>query len=181
MVDCYHCGLPVTDPQRWTVLIQGKTQPMCCPGCQTVAGAIVAGGLENYYQYRSELASKADEPQRKDQHYFRAFDVALLATQQYESVPQSLLQAMFVKTPVIGTNVGGIPEIVMHGKTGLVVEPLDEAALEQAIEMVLTDSDGARERAEKAFAMVSEFHTVTKMGQKVEELIKAIVEGKKTK
>jgi len=51
---------------------------MCCPGCQTVAGAIVAGGLENYYQYRSALAVKADEVQRKDKNYFRAFDDRVL-------------------------------------------------------------------------------------------------------
>lgn len=50
---CYHCGLPVPRASYYPVVIQGKTQRMCCPGCQAVAMAIVDGGLENFYQFRT--------------------------------------------------------------------------------------------------------------------------------
>jgi Cu2+-exporting ATPase len=50
---CYHCGLPVPSASNYPVVIQGKAQPMCCPGCQAVAMAIVDGGLENFYQFRT--------------------------------------------------------------------------------------------------------------------------------
>jgi Cu2+-exporting ATPase len=50
---CYHCGLPVPSASKYPVVIQGKAQPMCCPGCQAVAMAIVDGGLENFYQFRT--------------------------------------------------------------------------------------------------------------------------------
>ena len=33
---------------------------MCCPGCQAVATAIVNGGLDSYYKYRTEPAQQAD-------------------------------------------------------------------------------------------------------------------------
>lgn len=50
---CYHCGLPVPAASYYPVRIQGVEQPMCCPGCQAVAMAIVDGGLENFYQFRT--------------------------------------------------------------------------------------------------------------------------------
>lgn len=71
---CYHCGLPVADPQRWTVDIQQKPQPMCCPGCQAVAAAIVAGGFDHYYRFRTELASKADTEGQRDGNGIAEFD-----------------------------------------------------------------------------------------------------------
>jgi len=51
---CYHCGLPVPAGAEFPVTIQGEARAMCCPGCQAVASAIVAGGLENFYRYRTE-------------------------------------------------------------------------------------------------------------------------------
>jgi P-type Cu2+ transporter len=50
---CYHCGLPVPDPLHWFVTIDGKSQPMCCPGCQAVAQVIVQAGLQEFYTYRT--------------------------------------------------------------------------------------------------------------------------------
>lgn len=51
---CYHCGEPVPSGARWHVAILGEQRDMCCPGCQAVAQAIVAGGLESYYSHRTE-------------------------------------------------------------------------------------------------------------------------------
>ncbi|WP_330114161.1 heavy metal translocating P-type ATPase [Pseudomonas sp. JS3066] len=57
---CYHCGLPVPAGSRFEARVLGETRAMCCPGCQAVAEAIVAGGLENYYRHRSETAPNPD-------------------------------------------------------------------------------------------------------------------------
>jgi len=54
---CYHCGLPVAAGSRFHAQILGEQRALCCPGCQAVAEAIVAGGLEHYYQHRSESAA----------------------------------------------------------------------------------------------------------------------------
>jgi Cu2+-exporting ATPase len=51
---CYHCGLPVPAGSHFRAEVLGQTREMCCPGCQAVAEAIVAGGLEHYYSHRSE-------------------------------------------------------------------------------------------------------------------------------
>jgi len=58
---CFHCGLPVPPDSYYKVLIQGAERAMCCPGCQAVAEAIVDGGMEDYYQYRTEPAEQGRE------------------------------------------------------------------------------------------------------------------------
>lgn len=56
---CYHCTLPVPAGGRFIASVLGQTREFCCPGCQAVAHAIVAGGLEGYYLHRSEAAINA--------------------------------------------------------------------------------------------------------------------------
>jgi Cu2+-exporting ATPase len=53
---CYHCGLPIPAHLDLSVTINGESQPMCCPGCQAVAQAIVEAGLTDFYKYRTENA-----------------------------------------------------------------------------------------------------------------------------
>ncbi len=59
--DCFHCGLPVPDGSLYKVSIQNSERFMCCPGCQAVAEAIVNGGMEDYYQFRTENAEQGQE------------------------------------------------------------------------------------------------------------------------
>lgn len=57
---CYHCGLPVPEGSAFKAVVLGESRAMCCPGCQAVAEAIVAGGLESYYRHRSETAANPE-------------------------------------------------------------------------------------------------------------------------
>ncbi|MWK59917.1 cadmium-translocating P-type ATPase [Pseudomonas otitidis] len=52
--------MPVPAGSPYEALVLGETRAMCCPGCQAVAEAIVAGGLESYYRHRSETAANPD-------------------------------------------------------------------------------------------------------------------------
>lgn len=58
---CYHCALPVPAGSDYPVEIDGQARAMCCPGCQAVAMAIVDGGLENFYRFRTEKSARPDE------------------------------------------------------------------------------------------------------------------------
>ena len=58
---CYHCGLPVPPATDFTVAIDGQSRDMCCAGCQAVAEAIVAGGLDDYYRHRDALPESRRE------------------------------------------------------------------------------------------------------------------------
>ena len=62
--DCFHCGLPANEPVLFFAEVEGIQQPMCCPGCKAVTEAIVAGGLENYYQHRTANATQVNLSQR---------------------------------------------------------------------------------------------------------------------
>lgn len=60
-IACYHCALPVSADNRFTAVVFGEARPFCCPGCQAVAEAIVASGLEHYYRHRSAAAGNPQD------------------------------------------------------------------------------------------------------------------------
>jgi glycosyltransferase involved in cell wall biosynthesis len=69
-----------------------------------------------------------------------AADVLVLPSLN-EGLPRVILEAMATGLPVVATWVGGIPELVMDGRTGLLVRPGDEGALADAVCRVLADPD----------------------------------------
>jgi glycosyltransferase involved in cell wall biosynthesis len=85
-----------------------------------------------------------------------AMDCFVLSSTRTEGVPQSLLQAFAAGVPVVASAVGGIPEVVQDGGTGLLVPPEDSPGLAHAIEAVLEDREGAAARARTAMALVKE-------------------------
>ena len=57
----------------------------------------------------------------------------VLPSEWYENAPVSLLEAYALGRPVIGTNIGGIPELIKNGETGLIAQPLDAENLAQVL------------------------------------------------
>lgn len=57
-VACFHCGLPVPPGSNFHSFVLGEDRPMCCPGCQAVADAIVDNGMEQYYRNRTEPGAR---------------------------------------------------------------------------------------------------------------------------
>jgi L-malate glycosyltransferase len=70
--------------------------------------------------------------------YYQTADVLALPSLS-EGSPNVLLEAMASGVPVVATSVGGIPEIVTHGETALLVSPHSSVAIAEAIDRVLSD------------------------------------------
>lgn len=75
-----------------------------------------------------------------------------------EGLPNTLIEAMALGVPVIGTDVSGVSELIEHGRTGLMVEPGNAAALAHALRDVTTDLVSARQRAIEGRAKVERQH-----------------------
>lgn len=92
-LDCYHCGLPVP-PQAWyPVTIQGRDERMCCPGCQAVATAIVEGGLESFYRFRTENNLRPEEAGLLEQERWQVYDLPEIQAEFVTELDDDRLQA----------------------------------------------------------------------------------------
>ncbi|MBI2843798.1 MAG: glycosyltransferase family 4 protein [Armatimonadetes bacterium] len=98
---------------------------------------------------------------RKDiRDVIESMDVVVLPSISGEGLPVSLIQAMSLSKPVVGSRLSGIPEIVEEDKTGLLVTPGDHNELAQAIMRLVGDDNlrnqmgsAARERAQRLFSL----------------------------
>jgi L-malate glycosyltransferase len=84
-----------------------------------------------------------------------AMDVFVLPS-LHEGIPMALLEAMGLGLPVVASAVGGVPEVVTHGASGLLVEAGDERALAQACVDLARDPAWARTLARRARRVVEE-------------------------
>lgn len=82
-------------------------------------------------------------PYTKVPSYLSIADVFALPSID-EGLPRVVMEAMAMQVPVVATRVGGIPEIVTHGETGLLVEPANPGQLAEVIGYLLRDENGAR-------------------------------------
>ena len=135
-----------------------------------VAGKVVD---QNYYQYlrrQSEgrpVTFLIDAPDRVVAELYEESAVTVGAS-VYQDVfggewPNSellgltLLESMAVGTPVVCTDVGGMPEYVVDGVTGYVVQPNDPAAIRAKLELLLGDPKLAAKMGSAGHAHVQQF------------------------
>ncbi len=67
-----------------------------------------------------------------------AFDIYVCSSVK-EGFPYSVLEAMSAGLPILSTRVGGIPEMIEHKKTGLLVKPADALSLAKDIKLLIKD------------------------------------------
>ena len=101
----------------------------------TVREQVAALGLESRVCFLGIRADVAD--------ILRASDAFVLSS-RWEGNPMSVMEAMAAGLPVVSTAVGGVPELVRDGETGLLVPSEDTGALAQAIQ-ALVDNPARRQ------------------------------------
>ncbi len=72
-----------------------------------------------------------------------AMDVVVLPSIKSDGVPQVILQALAMRKSVVASAIGGIPEVIQHRHTGVLVPPNDHEALAEAVVQVLRDPESA--------------------------------------
>ena len=93
-----------------------------------------------------------------------------------EGMPNSILEAMATALPVVATNVGGTPEVVVHGEMGLLVPPGDPAALADALGTLLANPAMAEAFGRAGRARVEARFGERLMLREVEALLDRLVE-----
>jgi len=140
------------------------------------AELLIAGDdLQNGGQYRramEEHAIRSGCParflgfQKNVADWLLAADMAVVPSHE-EPLGNATLEAMSLARPVIGSDVGGIPEMIAHEATGLLVPPRDPQKLAAAIERLIADPPlrealgaAARDRCEREFSLKAHVENV---------------------
>mgnify|MGYP003148676247 CR=1 FL=1 len=110
-------------------------------------------------------------------NYIPQFNISLL-TSQSEGLPQFIYESMYHKTPVISTNVGGIPEVLENGINGFLTEPHQPEALAEKIIELATDEKLQKIFSEKSHTKLLKNFTSTKMAEQTFAEYKNIYYGK---
>ena len=108
--------------------------------------------------------------------YYNIADLFILPTLA-DNFPLTILEAMACKTPIISTNVGGIPEMIIPGETGLLCPPRDAVALAEKIDYALSNPDHCSEMAEKAYQRFNEMFTFDRMIDQYEDVYEETITG----
>ncbi len=116
-----------------------------CRSRQRVRLLVLAGGDFTAYAKEAAKLGIADrvialEDVLDIQNYIHAADIGIYASQE-ESFGLGILETLAYGKPVIATRIGGIPEVVVDGKTGLLVPCHSPAALADAIDELVDDPE----------------------------------------
>ena len=122
----------------------------------TLMGWVDAHGLKN-------LLSSAD---------------AFILPSLNEGLPMAILEAMSWQLPIIASPVGGIPEVVIPGKTGLLINPESSESIYQAMQSLVKNPDYAKQLGQNARTQVEAFSSAHYQ-DRLSELYQKVMSGQK--
>lgn len=146
---------PKARPQGFLVVSSGRRVPW--KGFEAIERVVVREPSWHFF-----LAHGL--PRTEALGWVKAADVFVLNS-SYEGLPHAILEAMMLGTPVIATRIGGNPELIEDGKTGLLIPLGDEEALHSALKQVEHNPAAARTRAEAGKLRVQNFSVPTMLAK----------------
>lgn len=102
--------------------------------------------------------------------FFIYSDVLCVPSIWKEALGLVILEAMASKTAVVASNIGGIPSVVKHNKTGLLFDPGNEEDLKEKIAHALDDKNLSRTLTANAYRMIEENFTWKKIAEQIDSI-----------
>ncbi len=87
-----------------------------------------------------------------------------------EGLPIVILEAMQAGVPIVATRVGGVPDVLENGKSGVLVDARSSKKLVEGIRILMSDNISARRMADIAMDLVKTKYSTELMGQKYNEI-----------
>ena len=150
----YACGLIAErgKPFRCQIIGEGPLE-------NELRGQIERLNLQN------RVALSAAEPQGEVRQRLAAANVFVLPSVidpegGMDNLPTVIMEAMAAGLPVVSTNIGGIPEMVIENETGFLVQPGDAVALANAIEKVIDDRSLAQRLGHVGYQRAQELFSI---------------------
>jgi L-malate glycosyltransferase len=103
-----------------------------------------------------------------------SFDIFVLPS-LHEALPLASAEAMAMRKPIVGTNVGGIPEQVLDGVTGFIVPPKDPASLAQSIDKLISDPELMAEFGKQGYHRYQEKFALAVMVQATVDIYEKVM------
>ncbi|KLU65007.1 D-inositol 3-phosphate glycosyltransferase [Desulfosporosinus acididurans] len=138
------------------------------PEMSRVEREVVRLGLEGKVQFLGKQESVHE--------ILQMVDVFLLPSEQ-ESFGLTALEAMACGVPVVASRVGGLPEVVQHGKTGFLKEVGDLEGMSEAVVELLSDEARYKTFSEQAVRWARETFPVERAVSEYEKVYESVVQS----
>ena len=110
-------------------------------------------------------------------NFIPQFDISLI-TSKSEGIPQVIYESFYYRTPVISTNVGGIPEVIENGKNGFLANKYDHKKLAEYVLHLSGNSDLVKKFTERSYQKLMNNFTTKIMAEKTLAEYKKVIDGK---
>jgi glycosyltransferase involved in cell wall biosynthesis len=101
--------------------------------------------------------------------FLRGFDISVLPSLT-EGLSNTLMESMAAGLPVVATRVGGTPEVVVDGTSGVLVKPGDASALAESLCRLINDRNAARRIGEAGRRRIAENFSMQRTVEQTENL-----------
>lgn len=105
-----------------------------------------------------------------------ALDIFTLLSTGHEGISQASLQAGFLQKPMVTTTIGGLPEVCIEGKTGILVPPFSPEKVAEAVIKLKSDPDLRKQMGENAKLLVVEKFTYAQMLDSMEAVYRKVMQ-----
>lgn len=122
-----------------------------------VGGGSEEGALRERFGHHDWVTFTGQVPLQEAIDRIGGSDMLCIPSVWLENSPGVVIQALGMSVPVMGSEVGGIPELVRHDENGLLVPPGDQEAWRSALELILKEPDRLKRYQNQAAARAGEF------------------------